>query len=240
MKPDSPFFSHCFNSLSQSSLFKNLEKKKLTETLSSFNRVTWAKHSSAMTSSQTIHRVYVIISGRMKVFQIDPNTGRELTIFLLAPGDMFDVVCLLDGREHCIQTTAIDDLEALYAPLDEVRRWIEKHPEFNQTFLPYMGKQIRSLEDMATDLTFHDTFTRLAKLFLRHIEHSDSHEKLNLINDLSHEELANMIGSVRVVISRHMLQLKKDGVIHAGRKKIEIEDLHTLLKRTENRFGIRS
>jgi len=47
-----------------------------------------------------------------RVSRINPETGRELTVAsLLGPGDVFDVICLLDHREHEAVMTAVDDLE---------------------------------------------------------------------------------------------------------------------------------
>ncbi len=238
MRSDSLFFPHSLNVLKKSPLFKNIGEKKLTEMLASFHHETWTKNSPAMSSQETLHRFYVIISGRMKVSRINPDTGRELTIFLLSPGDVFDVICMLDEHEHHVEVTAIDDLETIYAPLDKVRKWIGQHPEFNKTFLPYLGRQIRSLEELASDLTLHDTLTRLSRLILRHMDHGTPHRKLRLINDFSHEELASMTGSVRTVISRHMVKLKKDGIIRSKRKHLEIKNLHSLLKHAEEHIGL--
>jgi len=165
--------------------------------LASFHHETWTKNSPAMSSQETLYRFYVIISGRMKVSRINPDTGRELTIFLLSPGDVFDVICMLDEHEHHVEVTAIDDLETIYAPLDEVRRWIGQHPEFNKIFTPYFGRQIRLLE-----------------------------------------ELASMTGSVRTVISRHMLKLNKDGIIKSESKHLEIKNLQSFLERAENHIGL--
>ena len=239
MRSNSPFYSVCFNTLRLSSLFSNLDEKTLQGMLLQFHRETWMKNSPAMDSSRTIDRFYVIISGRMKVCRINPDTGRELTIFLLGPGDVFDVICLLDYKEHEVEVTAIDDLETMYVPLGDVHSWIRQHPEFNRTFLPYLGKQIRSLEELATDLTLHGTCTRLIKLIIRHVDHKQPRNRLKLINDLSHEELANMIGSVRAVVSRHMQGLKKEGILETSRKHIEVKDLHSLLNRIEKRMGLR-
>ena len=239
MKPDSPFYSICFNALRLSPLFSCLDEKTLQGMLLQFHRETWMKNSPAMDSSRTINRFYVIISGRMKVCRINPDTGRELTIFLLGPGDVFDVICLLDYQEHEVEVTAIDDLETMCAPLGDIRNWIRQHPEFNRTFLPYLGNQIRSLEELATDLTLHDTCTRLARLIIRHVDHKQPQNRLNLIHDLSHEELANMIGSVRAVVNRHMQVFKKEGVLETSRKHIKVKDSHSLLNRIEKRMGLR-
>ena len=239
MRSDSPFYSVCFNVLRLSPLFSSLDEKTLQGMLLQFHRETWMKNTTGMDSSQAIDRFYVIISGRMKVCRINPDTGRELTIFLLGPGDVFDVICLLDYQEHVVEVTAMDDLETICTSLDDVRNWIRQHPEFNQAFLPYLGTQIHSLEKLATDLTLHDTYTRLIRLIIRHVDHKQHQNRLKLINDLSHEELANMIGSVRAVVNRHMQGLRKEGILETSRKHIEVKDLHSLLNKIEKRMGIR-
>lgn len=184
MRTDSPFYSHGFDVLHESPLFAGLDEPTLDNMLLAFHRETWKKHSPAMTSNQTLEYFYLVINGRLKISRINPDTGRELTIFLLGPGDVFDIICLLDYREHEVITTALDDLEALCAPLLEVQQWVQRHPEFNRTFLPYLGKQIRVLEELASDLSLHDTVTRLSKLILRHVDHDNRHREPKLINDL--------------------------------------------------------
>ena len=236
MKPNSPFYLNVVKILCKSPLFSGLEKKTIQNMLLYFHRETWMQNSAAMNSRQTLERFYILISGRMKVSQIHPDTGRELTVFLLGPGDAFDVISFLDHKEHHVVTTAIDDLEVISAPLKKAHDWIETHPEFNENFLPYLGKQIRDLEELASDLTLHDTLTRLTKLIVRHVDHDHSQEGLKLINDLPHEELAHMIGSVRVVVNRHVQTLKKEGILETSRKHLRIKGLHLLLNKIENQF----
>ena len=52
----------------------------------------------------------------------------------------------------------------------------------NRTLLPYLGNQIRDLEELASDLSLHDTATRLAKLILRHVDLENQQQELKLIN----------------------------------------------------------
>jgi len=199
---------------------------------------TWKKKSPAMDSQLSLERFYVIISGRMRVNRINPDTGRELTIALLGPGDVFDIICLLDCREHEVLVTAIDDLETIYTSNNHVRSWIRQHPELNQTFLPYLGEQMRALEELATDLSLHDTLTRLARLILRHTNPEHSQE-LQLIHDLSDEELAKMIGTVRTVVNRHMQHFKKEGIVETHRNHLAVKDLHGLLNMIDEHPGRR-
>ena len=142
MRTDSPFYSNCFDVLHESPLFADLAEKTLQDMLLSFHHETWKKNAPAMSGSQTLEHFYLVIAGRLKISRINPDTGRELTIFLLGPGDLFDVICLLDRREQEVIATALDDLEVLCAPLPEAREWIRKHPEFNRTLNPFLTKPI--------------------------------------------------------------------------------------------------
>ncbi len=239
MKPDSPFYAHTLKALRQSELFGRLDETVIQEMLLSFLRETWPKKSIVMHPEQTIRRFYVVISGRVKMTRVNPDTGRELTIFLLGAGDGFDVVSLLDGKKHNVSVIAMDDIEVLTAPFDTIYEWIKRHPSFNRGFLPYIGKLIRQLTNLASDLALLDTGTRLAKLLLRHTTQGSPHPRLRLINDLSHEELAGMIGSVRVVVSRYLQGLKKEGIVVARRGQLEVSKLQALVEKIERHLGFK-
>ena len=237
MEPDFPWQQHSLKMLKRSPLFKNIDDGTLLNMLQSFTPQTWMKRSPAMNPRQTLEQFYIIISGRLKVSQIHPETAREQTFFILKPGDVFDLVCLLDNREHDVITTCLDHLETLCAPVQVVRAWIDKHPAFNRTFLPYLAQRMRKLEELATDLSLYDTWTRLAKLLLHSVDKKHPHKKLRLINDLSHEEIANLIGSARAVVNRHIQHLKEEGILTARRGDLAIQDLHLLLEKVEKRLG---
>ena len=57
-------------------------------------------------------------------------------------------------------------------------------------------------------------------------------------NDLSNQELASMIGSVRVVVNRHLTKLKKEGVLETSRKHMHVKNLHSLAKRIEHHLDL--
>lgn len=235
MKSTSPFYPHCLMTFKQSTFFSSLDEEQLANMLQGFRRETWKKNT---TSDFHLHeRFYVVTKGRVELIRTDYSTGRDLTVFLLHPGDAFDVITLLDGNAHDITPMALDQVDVLSVPIASVREWIEAHPAFNQQFLPYLGRQMRALEDLATNLAFHDTITRLGKLITHHLlpDHLPTFHgmpPIRLINDVSHEALARMIGSVRVVVSRHIQQWKEEGVVSAGRKNLVIRDLESVLHRS--------
>ncbi|MBE9510328.1 MAG: Crp/Fnr family transcriptional regulator [Bacteroidetes bacterium] len=233
MRKEISNYSYYFNSLKQSPHFSELEDNVLHEILEMFHSKGHLKDSYPFTSLSTLYNIYIIISGRVEISKINFNTDREYIINILGPGDIYDLICLLDKKEHDIIATALDDLEVLVAPIEAAREWIYKHPDFNKTLLPYLGKQLRYLEESATDIVLYDTWTRLVKLILRN---TDSHTgKLSLINNLSHEQIANMIGSVRNVVNRHVQDLKNNKLLIVKRKSLEINNYQKLLEEFKKR-----
>lgn len=169
------------------------------------------------------------------MYQVDALNGKELTLFLLSESDVFDLFCLLDGCEHNVYYECLDDAKVLAAPMSRLRSWLNSNPHHYKNFLPYAGTQLRMLEDTVSDMTFTDISTRLLKLILKNVNKTS--KNLELINDLSNKELANLIGSTRAVVNRHLQKLKKNGSIKLSRNSMEIKDLNLLLHLLENQGG---
>ncbi len=196
----------------------------------------YSKNLPAMSSSDTMHYFYIMLSGRIKVYQYNPSNNREQTLYLLGHSDMFDVLTVLDGREHEVMTTALDDSEVLELPIEKVREWIDTNPAFNKAFFPYMARQMRQIEELATDLSLYDTSTRLMKLILKNLDLKNPLSHLGLLHKLPHEEIASMIGTVRHVVNRHLQQLKKEGILDIERKQLAVNDVNKLLQKVDRDY----
>lgn len=217
--------------LENNKLLKNVKEDKIGSLLEKVEEETWPKHTCFVDRVKVLNRFYFIVSGRLKVYKMDPVTGREFTLFLLTKNDIFDVLCLLEEQEHEVFYEALDKVNLLSANMNTMRRWVQENPEINRNMLPYLGHQLKMMEEYASNITLIDISTRLAKLILSNIN-SESH-KLELINDLSNEELANLIGSTRAVVNRHLQEFKNDGILYLGRQKVEIRDLQLLLEKAK-------
>ncbi|BDY13113.1 Crp/Fnr family transcriptional regulator [Hydrogenimonas cancrithermarum] len=196
----------------------------------------YRKGFPAMDPDDTLRHFYIIIEGRIKVYRYNPETNREQTLYLLGPHDMFDVLTVLDGKRHDVMTEALDDVKALELPIEKVREWLETNPAFNRAFFPYMAKQMRQVEELASDLSLYDTSTRLMKLILKNLDLKNPVKPLGLLQNLPHEEIASMIGTVRHVVNRHLQQLKREGILNIERKKLAVNDVKKLLEKVENEY----
>jgi len=226
-------YTRHLESLKDAEFFENVDTASLADMLIKMVPIKWGA-KTFRNSRTTASSIHFIVSGRLKVYQVNPATNREHIIFILSKGDMFDILLLLDDEPHEIFWEALDDMELLKIPLQEMQKWITVHPEINKTLLNYVGKRIRQLENIATDISLHNTLVRLTNLLLANI--NGKTHKLQLINNLPNDEIAGLIGTTRAVVNRHIQELKKCGAITVQRKAIDVKNIETLLSIAEEKY----
>jgi CRP/FNR family cyclic AMP-dependent transcriptional regulator len=211
-------------------VFRDLNEQLKDEINQYAQLIKFTKTDHSFSSEDTLKYFYIVISGRIKVFQMNLENAKEQTIYLLTRGDMFDTIALLDEHSHDVSYEVIDEGKALRLPIGKVRHWLNSNPTFNTIFFPYIAKQMRQVEELATDISLYDTSERLYKLILKNLNpyHTD---KLGLIQNLSRTEIANLIGTVRHVVDRHINALKREGILDTKRKQMVVTDIDKLLKK---------
>lgn len=236
MNSDNNHYIRYLESLKDSLLFKNLSPDILRSFLDQMSYKHWKIGTIKSGTDSELSSLNFIISGRLKMYQINVDSGREHTFFILSKGDIFDVLRLMDNDVHIVYWEAIDDLELLSVPMEAMRLWITKYPSLNQSILYYLGKRMRLLESSTADSSLHNTLIRLSKLLLKNINGQSL--KLELVNNLSNEELASLIGTTRAVVNRHIQELKKCDAISVKRKQIDIKNIQILLSIAEDKHKL--
>jgi len=232
MKKTTPLYLHYRNKLSNSPLFEGLNNDTLDQMMQHFRYETWRKKTQSSVQ-QIEKRFYIIIAGRIEIIKVNPDTGKAIALAILGEGDAFDVITLLDDKEHDPIAVALDDIQLLSAPIEMVRNWLDENRDFNHNFMPYLAQRMRLRESLISDLALYDTPTRLARLLLRYIDSNhhnrhNEHHAITLFHDLTHETLAQMIGSARQVVNKHLQALKQEGILKTDEHNWSIEKLEAL------------
>lgn len=212
-------------------LLNNLEEGPRNLLLSLFHEEKWPKNTCILQNEKFFFHFFIIISGRIKMYQVDDFGGKEITLSILSTHDIFDLFCLLDGKKHEVFYECLDDVKVLVAPMSEIRKWYNQNPVAFKALLPYAGKQLRLLENFVSDITFTDISTRILKLLIRNVNRSS--KDLEKINDLSNKEIANLIGTTGTVVNRHLQIFKRNGSIEISRSKLEVKDFSKLTRLLE-------
>ena len=225
-------FHSCFKSISKSAFFCDTPASSINELLNNSALETWHKKTCLVNNHQTLNKFHILISGKIKAYNYDSYNDRRFTLFLLKENDIFDVFSLYKKIKHDIHYEVLTDAVILSIPIYKMDQWIRKNPIINHVLMSYTLNRILDLENYINDVVLEDTFTRLTKLFLKHLNRTT--KKFEMINDLSHDELAQLIGTTRAVLNRHIQTFKEKGIIEVGRNKTELKDYNKLLRMANN------
>jgi CRP/FNR family cyclic AMP-dependent transcriptional regulator len=209
--------------------FQGMEPAVQSEINKITKKVTRKKGDVIFADDELTRYFYVVKKGKVKNYQLNLDNGKEQTLYIFREGDMFDTVILLDGEPHDVMYEVIEECVLLEFPIDFVRDLLN-YPEFNKRFYPYVANQMRHMEELATDMSLYSTAERLIKLI---IEDRDPKSifRFNILDGLSHSEVANLLGTVRHVVERHLKALKEENLIDVKNKHIEILNADRLLEK---------
>jgi CRP-like cAMP-binding protein len=173
--------------------------------------------------------VHFIATGRVKVSKVTRD-GKELTLAYRTSGEFFGETCLLEGgpREEMVEAMeTTTTLEVDRATLDQL---LSTNAQIAYPFARALIGRWRALQTKVEQLVFKDVGSKLAELLLRLAsEHGIEHRRgLVLGLKITHQEMANLIGSTRETVSLTLSQFKKKGFIHTEGRKVILADREAL------------
>jgi CRP/FNR family transcriptional regulator len=164
--------------------------------------------------------------------------GKEKVLTILQEGDIFGELSLFDEDPHPLTAEAMDDARLLIIPWNEMEKMIIKRPSLAIKIIEALSKKTRLLTSQVRELVFQDAAGRLASLLSRLAEDFGREIEEGTVIDLvlTHQEIANLIGSSRVTVTKLINKFIDDGMITIKKRKIIIKDFESLGERLQTIF----
>ena len=179
-------------------------------------------------------KVYLIRRGAVRLSRVY-ESGEEITVALLRENSLFGVLSLLTGHrsDRFYHAVAFTKVEMITAPAIAVKKAIEADTGFGLVLLQGLSSRILQTETMIETLTHRDMSSRLVSFLLVLCRDFGVPVSKGITIDLklSHQSIAEAIGSTRVTITRLLGDLKNSGLVEIDRKKITVLDPIALAKR---------
>ncbi|MCK0125671.1 Crp/Fnr family transcriptional regulator [Gelidibacter sp. F2691] len=220
------------NLLRHNSIFETTTKQSLENLVANCNLKHFFKGTHTIDKENNVYKFHFIIKGKIKVFNLN-ESDRHLTLFILSENDIFDVFSLINTVQHDVCYDILEDLQLLVISTDVMREWLKNNPETLSSFFQYTMEKFKLLESQLLDVGTNTITARVANLLLQHYN-KETH-RIENIDNLPHDELAQLIGTSRAVINRHIQRLKKEGIIDVSRKHIKILNLKLLEAQSQTR-----
>jgi len=200
-------------------LFQSLSTGQLDYLLKLAHECRYEKNSIILTQGERSNSLYIILEGRLKVYVADEE-GRQALLAFLNKGDFFGELSLLDDEPRSASVMTVEPARLLCLTQDSFRRFIDAHPENLLPMLRILARRLRAMDDTICSLSTLDVYGRVARVLLNEAE---LHEKDRITPRLTHQDIAEMVGSSREMVSRILGDLRKGGYIRMENKQIVIE-----------------
>ncbi|MDX1763431.1 MAG: Crp/Fnr family transcriptional regulator [bacterium] len=169
--------------------------------------------------------LYIVRSGSVKVYKLSAD-GKERILQVFGPGQFFAELPVLDGRNYPASAEALSPGALLFVSRENIVQLLSRYPQMTAKVYEIVGDRLRHFATAVTDLTLKDASRRLAGFLLAKMEAYDplGQDVVRFPLELTHQEIASLIGTARETVSRTLRQFEKDGIIEMKERHITVRD----------------
>jgi CRP-like cAMP-binding protein len=191
-----------------------------------FNKVISIKHlergDMVATPEDLARKMYMLMNGKVNLVCTN-NEGRRLVIASLDAGAIFGEGALDTPGDPNVFVEAADKVSVWVVPAGEARNMTIQYPILGWGMLQTYGERLHQVENSLEDVAYKKLPERLAMLLL-----DLSNNQNGLIKGVSHQSLADHLGTYRETVSAILRDFKRQDVVELGYRRITVVDVEEL------------
>ncbi len=165
-----------------------------------------------------INAIPIVTGGSIRVMRSEED-GREILLYYIKSGESC-IMSFLGGIHHDtskVKAVAEEMTHILFIPIDKVMLLIKAYPEWLDYIFKLYHKRFEELLDVVNAIAFKKMDERLLD-YLQKKSALSHHSTIHI----THEQIANDLGTARVVVSRLLKQMEDEKLVQLGRNKIQL------------------
>ncbi len=210
-------------------IFSGISAKDLNAIAKTMTLKKYVKGAYLFFEKEEGKTLYVIIHGLIKIFTAD-KSGRIKTLTYLKDGDFFGEMAMLDHEKRSASALVVEDAEVFALNRKDVQKELLDNPLIALKLLRTLSSRLRYCDKQIEDLTFRNLPGRVASTLLdlaaRYGKKTPAGIKLDL--KLTHQDLADIIGTAREVITSILGDFREAGCVLDIDKHLIIKDEKSL------------
>lgn len=201
-------------------LFADLSASELELITSHSVTKTYPKNCILINEGDHSDALYVILRGKVKVY-VSGDDGREVTLNIQSAGEYFGELALIDDEPCSASVITLEPSFLAVIAKKDFQQCLMQNPRIALQLLRTESKRIRALTESVKNLALLDVYGRVVHTLTKLA--TKNGKKLVIEQKLTHQDIANMVGASREMVSRIMKDLNTGGYIHVEDKKIMIQ-----------------
>jgi CRP/FNR family transcriptional regulator len=179
---------------------------------------TFAEGDIIFNSNSYIKAIPIVVKGNIRVMRTDED-GREIMLYYINSGESC-IMSFLGGMHQDtskIKAISEEETEILFIPIDKVSLLINEFPEWLDYIFRLYHKRFEELLEVVNAIAFKKLDERLLSYLKKKCDMTNTNTLY-----VTHEQLANELGTARVVVSRLLKQMEEEGMVMLGRNKVTL------------------
>jgi len=182
-------------------------------------------------------------SGRVK-FSLLTDEGLERVVAFAGEGSIFGEGSVMTEGGYLVTCQAVTDVEAYFLDSRVISAAVKEDPSLAVELLGSLAEKLRLLVKLIEEMSFLGVKERVASALARLSLGETAQENGRLTDPgraagrqvrLSQQELASLVGASRVMVAHALAELKEEGVIDKGRRRLVIRDPKRLVDAARSR-----
>lgn len=167
------------------------------------------KGSILLEKESYIRSVPIITEGTLKILRED-GLGNELLLYFIHPGETcaMALACCLGYTKSEVKMVAETHVEFISIPVQHIEEWSSKFKSWRKFVMQVYHQQFMAFFETIDTIAFTKLEGRL-RIYLKNKQEVTQSNRIKI----THQEIANDLNSSRVVISRLLKDLEKEGLI---------------------------
>ena len=186
-------------------IFEGLTQQEL-EALSASSVVrSYPKNTVIINESDHADSLYIIESGKVKVYCSDKN-GKEFIMNTLIAGDYFGELALLDDDKRSASVRTMEKSSFCIIYKDDFNKVLEQQPNIAKTLIRNLTRRVRKLTQDVKALALQDVYGRVTNVLNSLAEPRDEHSSI-IPDKLTQQDIADRVGASREMVARILKDL---------------------------------
>lgn len=167
---------------------------------------------------------HFVISGKVKIVK-NSDDGREHTIKIMQPGDVFAEVLLFTPLPYPATAIAAENSRVGMIKNSDLEKLILTNSQLALQLIKTLSQRLIYAQRKIKDLALSDVMSRTVETLISLArDHGQSNEKghVTILLEMPRQELANLVGTTRESVTRSLSSLKRDQLIDFDGRRIII------------------
>ncbi len=201
-------------------LLANLTEEEMLRVRSELRVRTYNRRDVVLQKGGIGDALLFLLNGQLQVIDITED-GRAIGLRMLAPGDFFGEIAVINGSERSASVVAVTPVLVALLPRATALHLFSNSPSVANQMLRFLAEKVQRDSQFRALLSINNTSKRIYS-YIDMLKQKQAGDEEVVENLPTHQDIANMINTSRETVTRTLQVLIQNGIVKKGQHRLVI------------------